>query len=50
MLSGIDMFAEGNWLGRIETPLYDYIFITKHRSISKTVYCLESLVICCYCA
>lgn len=40
------------WFGRIETPawvtLYDYNFITKYRSLSKAVYCLELLDIYWY--
>lgn len=53
MLSGINMFADGNLALaeqklRCELHFYDYIFITKHRSLSKAVYCLELLVICWY--
>jgi hypothetical protein len=40
MLSGINMFVDGNlaWQDRNASVFYDYIFITKHRSISKAVF------------
>ena len=49
MLSGINMSVDGNLAQQRRNSrlhFYDYIFITKHRSISRAVYGLELFVIC----